>query len=154
MDLAEKIAETVEKELISHRDIRAIVQSDDFHNQTGKVIKSKINDFLEEKVTSNTLLALFVSPDVTSRLSEVLMEELQKEIPGAINSLFETVESRLDFKAIIREKIKDFDVLRLESIVYTIASNELKAIELLGGVLGFVIGLIQVAIIIAGDIRG
>ena len=154
MDLAEKIAETVEKELISHRDIRAIVQSDDFHNQTGKVIKSKINDFLEEKVTSNTLLALFVSPDVTSRLSEVLMEELQKEIPGAINSLFETVESRLDFKTIIREKIKDFDVLRLESIVYTIASNELKAIELLGGVLGFVIGLIQVAIIIAGDIRG
>ena len=154
MDLAEKIAETVEKELISHRDIRAIVQSDDFHNQTGKVIKSKINDFLEEKVTSNTLLALFVSPDVTSRLSEVLMEELQKEIPGAINSLFETVESRLDFKTIIREKIKDFDVLRLESIVYTIASNELKAIEYLGGVLGFVIGLIQVAIIIAGDIRG
>ena len=57
------------------------------------------------------------------------MEELQKEIPGTIDSLFETVESRLDFRKIVYDKIKDFEVSKLESIVFSIASRELKAIE-------------------------
>ncbi|NLP02865.1 MAG: DUF445 family protein [Fibrobacter sp.] len=153
LELAEKIAETVEKELISNKDIHAIIQSEDFHNQTGKVIKSRIGHFIDEKITSNTLLMMLVSPEVVSRLTDALMEELQKEIPGTIDSLFETVESRLDFRKIVYDKIKDFEVSKLESIVFSIASRELKAIEYLGGVLGFLIGLVQVGMIIAGDIK-
>jgi uncharacterized membrane protein YheB (UPF0754 family) len=63
------------------------------------------------------------------------------------------VESRLDFRKIVYDKIKDFEVSKLESIVFSIASRELKAIEYLGGVLGFLIGLVQVGMIIAGDIK-
>jgi len=153
-DMAIKIAETVEKELISHRDIREIVQSTDFHHQTSQVIKTQIDDFILEKVASNPLLGMFLSPEVTERLSVMLMEELQKKIPHAIDSLFESIESKIDFREIIRSKIEGFDLARLESIVYSIASRELKSIEVLGGVLGFVVGLVQVAILIIGNVYG
>ena len=152
MDLAEKIAETVEKELISHRDVLSIIQSEDFHLQTGKVIRDKIEDFINTRVYGNPLLSMFVSADVVSKLSETIMEELNKEIPGVLDSLFESVETKLDFKKIIREKIEGFDTTRLESIVFSIASRELKSIEYLGGILGFIVGIVQVTLLLLGDI--
>jgi uncharacterized membrane protein YheB (UPF0754 family) len=81
------------------------------------------------------------------------MEDLEKEIPGMIDELFQTVESKLDFRAIIKEKIMGYDLSKLESIIYAIASRELKAIEYLGGILGFIIGVLQLAIIVIGDMH-
>lgn len=151
-DLARKIADTVERELISHKDIKTIIQSEEFHLKTVDVIKNRIDEFLCSKVYSSPLLTMFVSPDVTSRLTETVMVELEKEIPVVINSLFEAVESKLDFKKVIEEKIQAFEMNKLESIVYSIASRELKAIEYLGGALGFIVGLIQLAIISLGAV--
>jgi uncharacterized membrane protein YheB (UPF0754 family) len=153
-DLAEKIAHTVEKELISHRDIKEIISSENFHTQTGDVIRSKIESFITSKIGGNPLLAMFLTPEVTAKLSASFMEELQKEIPSVIDGLFEKVESEIDFRDIIKKKINDFDSSRLESIVYNIAAHELKAIEFLGGVLGFIVGLIQLLIIAAGEVYG
>ena len=152
-DLAIKIAETIEKELISHRDIRVILQSEDFHLQMGRVVKKRIEDFIEEKLAANTLLSIFMTPEISGRLTDMLMDELQKEIPSLIDSLFESVEKKIDFRAIIREKIDGFDLIRLESIIYAIAAKELKAIEVFGGVLGFFIGLVQLAIVVIGNIH-
>lgn len=153
-DLAEKIAETVEKELISHRDIRAILQSEDFHLTTNEAIRTKIEAFINSKVTGNPLLAMFVTPDMTTRLTEMLMEELQKEVPNLINALFESVEHKIDFREIIKNKIEGFDLSKLESIIYAIAAKELKAIEILGGVLGFIVGLVQIILIRIGNVYG
>ncbi|MBN1575724.1 MAG: DUF445 family protein [Chitinispirillaceae bacterium] len=152
-DLAIKIAATIEKELISHRDIREILQSQDFHLQTGRVIKKRIEDFIEEKLAANTFLSILMTPEISGRLTDMLMDELQKEIPGLIDSLFEAVEKKIDFRTIIRQKIDGFDLTRLESIIYAIAAKELKAIEVFGGVLGFIVGLVQLAIIVIGNIH-
>ena len=152
-DLAMKIAETVEKELISHRDIKEIIKSQDFHAHTSTAIKSKIDAFINNKISTNSLLTLLVSPDIVSKLSSLLMDDLEKEIPGIIDELFQTVESKLDFQSIIKDKIMGYDLSKLESIIYTIASRELKAIEYLGGILGFIIGILQLAIIVIGDLH-
>ena len=47
----------------------------------------------------------------------------------------------------IYEKIADYDIRRLERIVKQIARKELRRIEALGGILGFIIGCVQVAVI-------
>ncbi|MBN1600405.1 MAG: DUF445 family protein [Chitinispirillaceae bacterium] len=153
-DLAVKIAHTVEKELISHRDIKDALKSEDFHLQTSDVIREKIEDFITAKACSNPLVGMFITPEITSRLSATFMEELQNEIPAVMDSLLEKVEAKIDFREIIQNKIEQFDPSKLESIVYAIASKELKAIEILGGVLGFVVGLIQLLLVFAGDIYG
>ena len=151
-DLALKIAETIEKELISHRDIREILQSEDFHLHTGQVVKKRIEHFIDEKCADNPLLSLFVTPEVSERLTDLLMDELQKEIPGLIDSLFESVEKKIDFRRIIHQKIEGFDLIRLESIIYAIASRELKAIEIFGGILGFIVGMVQLLILVLGNV--
>ncbi len=153
-DLAMKIAQTVETELISHRDIKAIIQTEEFHLQIGNVIKSKIDSLIQNKLASNPLISMFITPEIIARLSDTMMDELNKEIPGVIDTLFQTVESRIDFQKIIKEKIEGFDLTKLESIIYSIASKELRAIEILGGVLGFVVGLVQLVIVSVGGLDG
>jgi uncharacterized membrane protein YheB (UPF0754 family) len=153
-DLAVKIAETIEKELISHRDIRAILQSEDFHLSTGVAIKKRIEQLIDEKLVANPLLAMFVTPEIIEKLTDLLMEELQKELPGLIDSLFETVEKKIDFRAIIKDKIDGFDLTRLESIIQAIAAKELRAIELFGGILGFVVGVVQMLVLLLGNLHG
>ena len=152
-DLAVKIAETIEKELISHRDIREILRTKDFHLHTGTVIRNRIERFIDEKLASNPLLSMFVTPEISGKLTDTLMDELQKELPGLIDSLFESVEKKIDFRKIIRSKIDGFDLTRLESIIYAIAARELKAIEIFGGVLGFIVGVLQLLILFAGGLH-
>jgi uncharacterized membrane protein YheB (UPF0754 family) len=154
MDLAAKIAQTVETELISHRDIRAIIQTEEFHLQIGSVIKKKIDSLIQSRMASNPLISMFITPEIIAKLSDTLMDELNKEIPGVIDTLFQNVESRINFQNIIKKKIEGFDLIKLESIIYSIASKELKAIEIFGGVLGFLVGLVQLIIVSVGGLNG
>jgi uncharacterized membrane protein YheB (UPF0754 family) len=149
-ELAQKIAETVERELISHRDIHAILQTPEFHSRMGQVIREKLDSFIAEKIAGNSLLTLLVNPDLVSNVSDVLMEELQKMFPEMVDSLFEAVEDKVDFKRIIRNRIEEYDLIKLEKIIYSIASRELKSIEVMGGVIGFIIGMVQSAMLLAG----
>ncbi len=153
-DLADKIADTVERELISYKDIRALAQGSDFHDRTGALIRTKIEEFIAAKVTSNPLISMFLSSDMVDKFTDVLMEELQKNIPNVMDHIFESFEDKIDFRKIIKEKINAFDMERLEKIVYDISARELKSIEILGGVLGFVVGLAQVGILLIGINHG
>ena len=49
----------------------------------------------------------------------------------------------IDLSAMIEEKINSFDLQRIETIILSIARKELRHIELLGGILGGIIGLAQ-----------
>ena len=64
---------------------------------------------------------------------------------SAVSSI---IEGKLDFKEIVRKKIEEFDLSKLEQIIYKIASKELRSIEIFGGILGFCVGLVQVVIIL------
>ncbi|MBD3314164.1 MAG: DUF445 family protein [Chitinivibrionales bacterium] len=151
-DLARKIGETVEKELISHEDIRRVADTPSFRNRIIDVIFEQIERFIMQSLGANPLVAAFLSGEAAASLRVMLREELQNRLPDITEELFGRLESHLDFKEIIREKIESFDLTRFESIVYSIASRELKAIEVVGGVLGFVVGLVQVAIIVTGNL--
>jgi len=53
----------------------------------------------------------------------------------------------LDIHAMVRERIEGFDLDRLEEIVHSIAKRELRHIEILGGFLGALIGLVQAGLL-------
>ncbi len=147
-DLARKIGETVETELLSHKDIHAAVSTEGFHNHLLDVIMGKIDQLLAKVMGGNPLVAMMLSGEAAGGIREMLREELGKVLPGVLEELFEKMEERINFRDIVREKVESFDLSKLESIIYAIAAKELKAIEILGGVLGFVVGLAQVGLLL------
>jgi uncharacterized membrane protein YheB (UPF0754 family) len=68
-------------------------------------------------------------------------------LPGLVEGFTKDLENKLRFREIVRKKVEGFELEKLESIVLKIARNELRYIEAFGGVLGFVIGLAQFAVI-------
>ncbi|MGA0869065.1 MAG: DUF445 family protein, partial [Planctomycetota bacterium] len=64
-----------------------------------------------------------------------------------LERLEQAVEAGIDVQKMVREKVEAFPVERLEKLVLKVASRELRAIEILGGLLGVLIGIGQVAVI-------
>ena len=147
-DFARRIGETVESELISHQDIHKVVNSPEFHEQILRSIIDAIEKFIERKLGSNPILSLMLSGEVAGVIKNMVKDELREILPGFMETMFEKVEGKLDFKEIVRNKIEEYDFIKLEQIIYKIASRELRSIEILGGILGFIVGIVQVGIII------
>lgn len=97
----------------------------------------------------------------TNRMLSMRMEDIVKEHPQqmkalkrAIISSYQTIVSEqlpkilntIDISKIVEERINEMDVKEVESLLFQIMDKELKAIVWLGGLLGFIMGFINVFI--------
>ena len=148
-ELAISIGHTVEHHLISHADVMAVLSGAESLQALNGLVQERIAGFLKTKLVGlNPLIGAFMSPSLLEKIQGSLVEEFEALAPEMIGKMMERMEDKLDFQAIVEEKVRAFDLDRLEQIIFEIASRELKAIELLGGVLGFLIGLVQVVLIL------
>lgn len=146
-ELARSIGETVERELISHDDLQRVASSPSFTNQLGRAIRARLDEVLSRKLGRGPVMSVLLTGEVASSIKDLLVGEVLKQLPDAIEVVLEGMEANLSFQKVVQEKIEGFEMERLERLVYSIASRELRAIEWLGALLGFVIGLVQVSLI-------
>lgn len=146
-DVAANIAKTVEKELISKDDIIKILGQ---HIDWGKKIDHRLNQITEEKLESWEKLPFWsrINDKVVLPLKQMLHREIVRLLYGVQQDLVEKVDKNLDIHKMIYDRIDNFDLEQLEYVVLQVATKELRYIELIGGVMGFVIGLAQVGIIV------
>ena len=72
------------------------------------------------------------------------MQELQVIFPEVINTHVKQLQSQLDLEKIVSEKVAGFSSDKLEQILNQIMSKEFRFVEIIGGILGFIIGLLQI----------
>lgn len=140
--IAEKLAHIVEEYFLSHNDIQDL-----FTNEKEKEkIKNKILPILENKILDKipSMFKLVASPII----KKILSEEIDDLIHRFSIEISSHIEENIDIKKIIFNKIMSYDISKLEIIIRKIASKELKHIELLGAVIGFLVGLFQVCLIL------
>lgn len=143
-ELAASIGRTVQQHLLTHQDILAILTRDDLQTHLDDLIRERIADFVDNKLKLlNPMVAAFLSGSVRTKVQALLYDEVRKLVPQVATELGARLESELNFQAIVEERVRAFDLNKLEAIIFEIAARELKAIEVLGGVLGFAIGLLQ-----------
>ena len=148
LDLAHNLGELIERELISHDDIHAVLKSDDVTSATEQLVEQQVDLFLTEKLGTNPMISMFLQGDLAVKIKAMLVEQLCSAIPDFLDTCMSHVEKKLDFKEIVQKKVEQFDYVKLEEIVYRIASKELKTIEILGAVVGFIVGLFQVGLLL------
>jgi uncharacterized membrane protein YheB (UPF0754 family) len=56
----------------------------------------------------------------------------------------------MDVKELVREKVEAFSSDKLEEILFSIMRKEFRFIEIIGAILGFLIGCIQIALTLIG----
>jgi len=140
-EIARTIGAVVEDELLSPE---TLLQS--FLTPERKAeIAAAIVTAIEQKVQAK------LPPYIPSGLAELLVGYIRAEAEKGAAATVEDLAGRLTATAaaeikvsrLVEEKLAQLDLAGLERLVLRVAARELRHIEILGGVLGFLIGLGQ-----------
>lgn len=147
-EIARAIGRAVEHHLLSHHDIKEILAGEDAQAALDDAIRDHLREFIDKRlVEAVPMVQMFLSGDLRDRIENMMLAEVHKLVPELTARTLTRLEERLDFQELVEDRIRNFDTVKLESIILDIASRELRAIELLGGVLGFTIGCVQVLLL-------
>lgn len=146
-EIAVSIADTVQKELISLKDITNSLNADELEEKMGAVIDKILEEKLESEITKKfPMLAMFLSDEIINKIKSMIKTSILENKETIINMFTSYLEEKVDFKKIIIENVEAFSLEKLEEITYSLAKKELKHIEVIGAILGGIIGVFQFAI--------
>ena len=142
--LAMNLAAVIEGELLSHDDIRQAMQRPEFSARLKERIQDGFTEFLSQRLGSlNPMIAMFLDSAMMEKIRGLLDKELDRIVPGLLETAVGELETSLDFRRIIQDKIENLSMERLEVLLMSIMAREFRFIEVVGAVLGAAIGLIQ-----------
>ncbi len=148
VDLAASVARTVEQELLSVDEIQKLVSQLAESDRIRALLHERIDGLIDEQLESfGALIRSFVSQDLIDKLKLRIEKEVVLFIEGMSGELHRGLGEHLDIHEMVRTRIESFDIARLEAIVFKIARKELRHIEVLGGVLGAAIGLVEAGLL-------
>ncbi len=147
-DFARKLGQIVSEELVSAEDITAHLKE----KATSEAVLDHIAMRLEEGIAKRLprafpMLAMFMSSDMAEKIKNFLMGQIGSLNEELIDKLSDELEEELDVHRIVEEKVAAFSSDKLEEILFSIMRREFKFVELVGAVLGFLIGVAQVLLL-------
>lgn len=145
-ELADSIGKVVGDHLVSHEDVVKTFAKIDFNGVIRDVVDGAIGPKLAE-LRNLPMIGAFLSEERVASVREGIARGVAHHQPALVAKLERAVETELDVKSVVTEKIATFSIEKLESLILEVASRELRAIEWLGGVLGVLIGLVQVLLV-------
>jgi uncharacterized membrane protein YheB (UPF0754 family) len=92
------------------------------------------------------MLAMFLTDEMVEKVTNLFKSELQDFLGESAQDLGKKLEESLDVKELVRNKVEAFSSDKLEQILFSIMSKEFRFIELIGAILGFMIGCVQVGL--------
>lgn len=144
---AKKLGKLVSEELLSFADIEAKITNPANLEKILPQLENQIDQFLREKLSDAIpVISMFIGDKTIEKIKSVFLEELRILFPTMIKNYVGKLKQDLDLEVIVTEKVKNFSSDKLEEILYQVMSKEFRFVEIIGGVLGFLIGLLQVAI--------
>jgi uncharacterized membrane protein YheB (UPF0754 family) len=142
---AEKLGKLVSTELLSFSDIEEKITSPQNVEKLMPFIEAKVDEFLRVKLNDAfPIISMFIGENTIQQLKGIFMQELQVIFPEVINKHVKQLQSQLDLEKIVSEKVAGFSSDKLEQILNQIMSKEFRFVEIIGGILGFIIGLLQI----------
>jgi len=140
-EIAASIGKTVEEQLLSVDDLMGFFNTDENQAIIIKNIRIGILKIINEKIPA--FIPHGIKNIILKYTGDVVEKESKDYLEKNMDSLIRRAVETLDVKRLVEEKINNFDLVELESIILSLSNSELRYIEVLGGVLGFIIGLIQ-----------
>jgi uncharacterized membrane protein YheB (UPF0754 family) len=110
-----------------------------------QVVETSIDTLVSELINKpigrlDHLIPTGVRTGLYRSLQDMATNMLVTEVPGVVKSI--------NIRKIVSDKIDSFDLLRLERLLLSIMEEQFKYINLFGGLLGFLIGCVNVLFIV------
>ena len=150
-EISLNIADVVEKELISVDDIAEKIEEMDISDGVidrllDKVIGEKLQKNILDK---NPLLKMIINDSVIQKIKSYFKKSILENKEEIVEEIIKIAKEKINFREIILDKMENFSLQEIEEIILRISKNELKHIEIIGGVLGGIIAVFQFLLMLA-----
>ncbi len=140
-----KLGKLVGEELLSFKDIASKITNPENVEKLMPYAEEHVDNFLRVKLPQQMpVISMFIGDKTVEQLKAVFMDELKTLFPQLMEKYVDNLQNDLDLEKIVTEKVSGFSTDKLEEILNSIMSREFRFVEIIGAVLGFVIGLLQI----------
>lgn len=143
-EIGENIAEVIQTELVSLQEILKSLDGSKLEEKMSEIIDGILEEKLQSEITKNfPMLAMFLSNDMLDKIKKIIKNSILEKRENIVFMFSNYLEKNVDFKGIIVKNVDSFSLEKLEEITYSLAKKEFKHIEVVGAILGAIIGFIQ-----------
>ena len=148
-EIASAIANTISTHLVNQTAIEQEISKPEVHEALLNGLMDYGRRYIAECIGGLPgPVRVVVTATIEDQMTRRLRKEAEEHLPKLMQEVAPALASNVDFRARIEKEIAGYPAERLEGMIREIAGRELRSIEIWGGVLGFIIGLIQVVIVL------
>ncbi|CAG1066137.1 hypothetical protein BAC1_01741 [uncultured bacterium] len=144
-EIARSMARTIEKELLSSDDLAKALSGLEWEKEIEKTVEEAVEHRFSSRFLKLPVVGL-VSESLKSQVKYVLTKEIITHLDRKKETLAARVKDSIDVQELLVNRIDKLDLKRFERLLTDFIARELKHLEYLGGVMGFLIGVFQVAL--------
>jgi len=145
--VAEKLGVVVASELIHFDEIALLLKDPSQLAALTPTIEKHLDNFLQVKLKEKLpVISMFVGDTTMHKIKEGMMEEISLLLPEIIHQYTDSLSKKVDIQKMVTEKVTNFSSDKLEQILLAVMKKEFWFLELVGCILGFLIGLIQMGL--------
>ncbi len=142
-EIARSIALAIEKEILSKEDIASMLGNIEWKKEVEQIMEDLVDHRLGSSKLKTLPLIGLVSENITYHIKYLLTKEILRQIDTKKEELVTRFRDKVDLKEVMISKIDNLDFLSFEKLLSDIIARELKHLEYLGAVMGFMIGAVQ-----------
>ncbi|MCI5055366.1 MAG: DUF445 family protein, partial [Flavobacteriales bacterium] len=142
--LAERIGKMVADELLSTEDIKAKLDTPETKQVLLNKVGEKFDDYLSNKLAEKyPIISTFLTDGMKQKIRDEFTAELGAIIPTLISDFVGSLDQVFDVEETIRTKVEELSIEKLEGLIMGILKKEFVFIELVGAVIGFLVGCLM-----------
>ncbi len=148
-ELAVSIGNVVENQLVSKDEIlKSIVNDKDIVRLKISIVENVIK-ILKDKLPG--ILHGFTDKTIKKQLDSFMDKDGDRYIREMLENVLTNATQNISVSEMVIEKIEALDLVSFEEMVTGVVKSELRHIEYLGAILGFLIGILQGVVVLLFD---
>lgn len=145
-EIAKSIGDVVGDHLVTADDLKGALDAIDLEEVVDRAFERGLAPKIEE-LRKLPLVGGFLTDERVNDLRRHAVMGVVKHRDELEAAVQKGLENGVDVHKLVESKVATFSVEKVESLILSVASRELRAIEVLGGVLGGLVGLAQAAVL-------
>lgn len=145
-ELAKSIGAVVGDHLVRPEDLAGALDKIDLEEVVDRAFEQGLAPKVEE-LRRLPLVGGFLTDERVADLRRHAVAGVVKNKASLAAAMQKGLEDGVDVHQLVESKVASFPVARIEQLILQVAAKELRAIELLGGLLGGLVGLVQAVLL-------
>ncbi|WP_324717987.1 DUF445 family protein [Carboxydochorda subterranea] len=144
-EIARGIGELVERELLRPEDLVAGIDGARYREEAVWVLEGYVARRMQTQLPR--FLPASVRDAMVAYAVRVTRQEAGRAMEAITDRLKERLQEQLRVSSLLGEKLEQLDLVDFEGIILRLIGRELRWIEVLGAVMGFLVGVVQMLLL-------